>query len=71
MNEDISKVKQLIDKINTLNFFERLFGWKRFKAGLVEVSSFLSMLPTWHLNSQAERKRVMRISRVSCWYFMR
>ena len=44
MNEDISKVKQLIDKINTLNFFERLFGWKRFKAGLVEVSMSLSSL---------------------------
>ena len=44
MNEDISKVKQLIDKINSLAFFERLFGWKKFKAGLVDISISVSNL---------------------------
>ncbi|MGZ3950713.1 MAG: hypothetical protein ACXVBZ_04920, partial [Flavisolibacter sp.] len=44
MNEDISKLKLLIERINTLSFFERLFGWKKFKAGLVEISISLSNL---------------------------
>lgn len=44
MNEDISKLKWLIDRINTLNFFDRLFGWKKFKAGLLDISMSLSSL---------------------------
>ncbi|MGZ3880187.1 MAG: hypothetical protein ACXVBF_02560 [Flavisolibacter sp.] len=44
MNEDVSKLKLLIEKIYTLSFFERLFGWKKFKAGLVEISISLSNL---------------------------
>jgi hypothetical protein len=42
MNEDVSKIKTLLEKINSLGFFERLFGWKKFKAGLIEISASIT-----------------------------
>ena len=42
MNEDINKIKLLIDKINSIGFFQRLFGWRRFRNELIQITSSLT-----------------------------
>jgi chromosome segregation ATPase len=44
MNEDINRIKGLLDKINTLNFFQRLFGWRKFRNELIGISSNITNL---------------------------
>src|SRR4051812_22172313 len=56
MNEDINRIKGLLDKINTLNFFQRLFGWRKFRNELIGISSSLTNLDhdlqTLHLKKE-------------------
>ena len=42
MNEDVSKIKLLVDKINAIGFFQRLFGWRKFTSELIDISSSLA-----------------------------
>jgi hypothetical protein len=42
MNDDVLKIKTLLEKINSLGFFQRLFGWKKFKRDLIEISASIS-----------------------------
>lgn len=50
MNEDISKIRLLIDKINALGFFDRLFGWKKFKRELPDIAAGLT-----NVNNELEK----------------
>lgn len=44
MNEDINKIRLLADKINNLGFFQRLFGWRRFRNELLGITSSITNL---------------------------
>jgi len=49
MNEHIAKIKLLIGKINGLGLFRRLFGWRKFKQELIEISASIT-----HLNNELQ-----------------
>lgn len=55
MNEHIVKIKLLIGKINGLGLFQRLFGWKKFKQELIEISASITYLNN-ELQSLQDRK---------------
>ncbi len=37
MNTDVDNLKSFIEKIRSLNFFQRLFGWKNIRNALIKV----------------------------------
>lgn len=55
MNEDINKIRLLVDRINTLGFFQRLFGWRSFRNGLLNISSSLTNISN-ELQSLSSKK---------------
>lgn len=56
MNEDISTIKLVLDRINNLGFFQRLFGWKKFKAQLMEAASSVSNISNELQNLQLHKE---------------
>ncbi|HYK54915.1 MAG TPA: hypothetical protein VEV15_00425, partial [Flavisolibacter sp.] len=65
MNEDVSKIKLLVDKINAIGFFQRLFGWKKFTSELIDISSSLANI-TNELQSLRAKKEELNTTVFNC-----
>jgi len=44
MNNNIDNLKKLLDQLNSIGFFQRVFGWRKFRELLMEANADLQKL---------------------------